>query len=190
MIAKTLSYCSAALVVGVLVLQAEETAPAPRGPDDAPATFGPSPGEIEGKEWNLPVELDDRFRIGKIHDFLNDAEKTPTGGRPDLEFEFKYFNHGAITNDQKATRQGRYYVVSWANRGEPTDVILRFDYRQTKTRDKVRTIEIPFPSAKGSMRGTFSVAGDAYFMSGDVNSWRVSLVHDGKIVAQETSFIW
>ncbi|NJK91998.1 MAG: hypothetical protein HC904_09340 [Blastochloris sp.] len=67
---------------------------------------------------------------------------------------------------------------------------LRFDYRQANTRDKVNTIEIPYQEAKGSLKGTFSVTGEQYREFGDVISWRVSVVRNGKIVAQKKSFVW
>jgi hypothetical protein len=68
--------------------------------------------------------------------------------------------------------------------------VLRLDYRQAVSRDRVRTLEIPYKQARGTFKGTFSVTGDDYFEFGGVHSWRISLVRDGRIVAQEQSFVW
>jgi hypothetical protein len=68
--------------------------------------------------------------------------------------------------------------------------MLRFDYRQAKTRDKVHTMEIPYKDVRGTYKGTFSVTGDAYADRGKILSWRVSVVRDGLIVAQSKSFVW
>jgi hypothetical protein len=139
---------------------------------------------------DLPVEKDPAVSIRKIYDFLNDQDKTPVGDSKALAYEFKYFDHGAITESQKLSRKGQYYVVSWANKGPAADYVLRIDYRQALTRDKIYTMEIPFAQAKGSYKGTFSVTGKSYLEYGAVHSWRISVVRDGRIVAQERSFVW
>jgi hypothetical protein len=148
------------------------------------------PAERPLEEWDLPVQLDERFKIKKVYDFLNDPEKTPTGEDRSLQYEFDYFNHGAVTKAQRYNRQGQYYVVTWGCSGEPKNVTLRLDYRQGLTREKVTTMEIPYEEAKGTYKGTFAVTGDRYYLNGQLISWRVSLVHDGVIVAQEKSFVW
>jgi len=42
----------------------------------------------------------------------------------------------------------------------------------------------------GYEKTVIKVVGDDYLRGGVVNSWRISIVRDGKIVAQEKSFIW
>lgn len=140
--------------------------------------------------WELPYQLDPLIKIKKIYDFLNDRAKTPTGGEEALEYEFKYYNHGAVTEAQLRNKKGHYYEVNWATDAAVEPLTLRFDYRQKNTRDQVRTIEIPYPKARGSMKGRFSVTGDSYFEDGDVISWRISVVRNGKIVAEKKSFVW
>jgi hypothetical protein len=162
------------------------------------ATKGDKKAE-EGKEpritypeglWDLPVLLDNKVVIKNVYAFLNDPERTPTGSEKSLAYEFKYFNHGAVTEGQKKARKGYYYVVSWANRAAEENLVLRLDYRQVRSRDKVHVIEIPYSNARGSYKGRFSITGDAYCQGGPVISWRVSVVRDGKIVAQNKSFVW
>jgi hypothetical protein len=138
----------------------------------------------------LPVQLDPKVKIGKIYDFLNDPTQTKTGGNQSIEYEFKYLNHGAVTEEQRSRRIGHYFVVNWSNGNEAQDLVLRMDYRQSKTRDKIYTIEIPFTAARGSKKGKFAVIGDAYSQLGQVYSWRLSVVRDGTIVAQKKSFVW
>jgi len=137
-----------------------------------------------------PLDVKGKVKLKKIYDFLNDKSKTPTGGDKALEYEFKYFDHGAVTQAQIASRKGHYYIVNWATDGPAEPLTLRFDYRQKNTRDKVNTVEIPYQQAKGSMKGTFSVTGDSYTTDGDVISWRISVVRNGKIIAQKKSFVW
>jgi hypothetical protein len=140
--------------------------------------------------WDLPVQLDPSLKIKQVYDFLNDPKFTKTGENQALEYEFKYFNHGAVTEVQRHNRVGQYYVVSWANTGDARDLVLRMDYRQGKSREQVKTIEIPYAQARGDYKGTFAVTGDEYFANGQLLSWRIALVRDGVIVAQERSFVW
>lgn len=141
-------------------------------------------------DWDLNVQQDSDVRIRKIYEFLNDPEVTKTGKDRSLEYEFKYFNHGAITKAQRYNREGQYYIVTWTNKGAPADYELRIDYRQAKTRDKINTVTIPYPNAKGTFKGTFSITGDNYYLNGSILSWRISVVRNGVIVAQNKSFVW
>lgn len=163
----------------------------PKGPANPvnPSRKGFSPTRMSDAV-NLPVSLDKSVHIGKIYDFLNDPNKTKHGGNETLRYEFKYFNWGAITEEQKKRRLGQYYIVNWKNKGPAADMELRLDFRQQRTRDRVYTIKIPFPKARGSYKGRFSVTGEQYFKNGQIHSWRISVVRNGTIVAQETSFIW
>jgi hypothetical protein len=188
-------------IVGVFHAPAQESSPAPgaaftaEGESKTPATTESvvpvetttaSPQE----PWALAVEPDPQVKIKKVYEFLNDKEKTPVGKSKSLAYEFKYFDHGAITKAQQESRKGQYFVITWSNGGSPEDLVLRLDYRQAVTRDKVNTLEIPFKQAKGTFKGTFSVTGPQYAEFGDVHSWRISVVRAGRIVAQEQSFVW
>ncbi|MFZ5805978.1 MAG: hypothetical protein ACOY3I_02045 [Verrucomicrobiota bacterium] len=141
-------------------------------------------------EWDLPFKIDESFSIAKIYTFINDPKKIKTSKNQALNFERKYFNYGAVTQEQKKNKMGYYYIVSWKNHGPATDLILRFDYRQAKTKDLVHTLEIPYTQVEGFHKATFSISGDAYERFGPVKSWRVSVVRNGAIVAKEQSYIW
>lgn len=141
-------------------------------------------------EWDLPIRLDEDVEISKIYTFWNDPDKIKTSKNQALNYEEKYFNYGAVTKAQKKEKMGQYYVVSWDNDGDVNNLILRFDYRQEKTKDLVHTLEIPYKQVDGFHKATFSITGDAYEKFGPVKSWRVSVVRNGVIVAKEQSFIW
>ena len=140
--------------------------------------------------WDLPVQEDKNISIGKIFDFLNDPKLTPDGKDPVLKHEFKYFNHGAVTKEQIEARKGHYYIVTFTNDGPAADLVIRMDFRQLLSRDKMNTLEVPYKQVKGSVKQQFVIAGDLYKAYGDVNSWRISVVKDGKIVAQKKSYVW
>jgi hypothetical protein len=148
------------------------------------------PGGSGVEAWDLTVRLDPKISIGKISDFLNDPKLTATGRDKVLKQEFAYFNYGAVTKAQAEALMGHYYTVNFTNDGPPADIIIRMDFRQSLSRDKVNTLEVPFKAAKGGYKQRFVIAGEMYRVYGDVNSWRISVVKDGKIVAQKKSYVW
>ena len=130
-------------------------------------------------------------QVRKIYDFLNDPDATPTGGNAPLEYEFKYFNYGAVTEEQKKAKLGHYYVINFENSGPAEDLVLRFEYRQERTRDKILMFEIPFTAVKGARKGKFQVVGPDYVANGRVISWRASVVRpNGEIMDERTSWVW
>lgn len=181
---------------------AKKTPPVPKAEkpkNENPELKNPCPPEWRNKParsrapqgpWDLPVELNSKISIGKIYNFLNDPAETKAGKQADLQYEFKYFNHGAVTKDQLKDRKGPYFIVNWHNDDAPMDLIVRLDYRQKMTQAQVRTLEIPFEKAHGNYKATFSVTGNAYEQLGQINSWRISVVRNGVIVAQKKSFVW
>lgn len=146
-----------------------------------------SAGETVSQE---AVSIDEKVSIGKIFDFLNDPSRTPVADNEAMRFEMKFRNHGAYNEEMKAERKGHYYVVNWSNDGPERDLVLRMEYRQRKSQDQVHTLEIPYNAVRGSQKATFFITGDAYKKLGPVTTWRVTLVADGKIVAEKRSFVW
>jgi hypothetical protein len=146
-------------------------------------------GPLSKTEANFPVQLDPKIKIKKVYTFLNDPKYNPGDRYRPLEFEYKYFSHGAVTEEQKKNRYGNYFIVSWANY-VPGNYELRLDFRQEDSNEKIKSLVIPFNNAKGNHKARFAVTGDTYADFGKVNSWRISVVRDGTIVAQEKSYIW
>lgn len=140
-------------------------------------------------EFKKAPQVDPNIKVTKIHEFRND-ETYKAGGNKDLEFEQLYWNHGAILADEVESRRGHYFVISWVNKGPAANFTTRFEYRQVKTKDVVRTLTMDHANIKGSARSTFAVLGDAYRTYGPVVSWRFTVWQGDKIVGEEHSFIW
>ena len=153
----------------------------------APATAVPRPPD--GMASDLPVALDESVSLNKIYTFRNDRNQKPTGN-PMLDYEKKYWDHGAILQKEIEGKQGNIFVVNWQNDGSPSDFTVRLDYRQANTRERVMTKTEEYKNFGGYEKTVIQVVGDDYLRGGVVNSWRISIVRDGKIVAQEKSFIW
>ena len=107
-----------------------------------------------------------------------------------LDYEKKYWDYGAILQKEIEGKQGNIFVINWQNDGAPADFMVRLDYRQANTRERVMTKTERYSNFGGYEKTVIKVVGDEYLRGGVVNSWRISIVRDGKIVAQEKSFIW
>ena len=143
----------------------------------------------DGMTSDLPVALDDSVSLNKIFTYRNDRSLKATGN-PMLDFEKKYWDHGAILQKDIEGRQGNIFVINWQNDGAPRDFTVRLDYRQANTRERVMTKTEEYKNFEGYGKTVSQVVGDDYLRGGVVNSWRISIVRDGQIVAQEKSFIW
>ena len=151
---------------------------------------GTSLGRLpDGMSSDLPVALDQNISLNKIYTFLNDRKQKPTGN-PMLDYEKRYWDHGAVLRKDIEDKQGNIFVINWQNDGAPGDFTVRLDYRQATTRERVMTKTKEFKNFSGYEKTVIQVVGDDYLRGGVVNSWRISIVRDGKIVAQEKSFIW
>ncbi|NBT90599.1 MAG: hypothetical protein EBT50_07195 [Verrucomicrobia bacterium] len=179
-----------------LLLLAEEKSEVP---DFRPAKVDPSTNVVapvatserppDGMPSDLPVALDQTVSLNKIYTFRNDRALKPTGN-PMLDYEKKYWDYGAILQKDIQAKQGNIFVINWQNDGSPGDFTVRLDYRQANTRERVMTKTQEYKNFGGYEKTVIQVVGDDYLRGGVVNSWRISIVRDGKIVAQEKSFIW
>jgi len=157
--------------------------------DNLTAPVAASQRPPDGMTSDLPVALDESVSLNKIYTFRNDRRQ-PRTGNPMLDFEKKYWDHGAILQKDIEGKQGNIFVINWQNDGAPADFTVRLDYRQANTRERVMTKVQRYERFGGFEKTVIQVVGDDYLRGGVVNSWRISIVRDGKIVAQEKSFIW
>ena len=177
----------------------EEEGPtsADRGPAQRPFVLVSQPDDLASQDdpprvGNLPPEtldIDKRIKTLLIHDVQNDSEYKGAENHA-LLFEIKYINWGAVTQEQLLARRGHYFTISWANHGPATDFTARFQYRQVKSQEIVRTMEQPMPQVKGTVRSYFGVVGKAYLAYGPISSWRFTILKGDTVVAEAKSFIW
>ena len=155
----------------------------------------------------LPVALDDNFQFrktklfhltvtppkskGSILSSLSSNPNNPTAGiaEASLRFERSYRLHGAITAADKNQRYGNYFDFFWRAK-RPATVTVRLEYRQEKLRSFVQAREITYENAKGNHKTEFAIIGDDYLQDGRVTAWRCLLIENGRIVAENRSFLW
>ena len=167
---------------------------------------------IVEKVTSLPVALDKDFEFRKTKLFLL-GEKTPTGlssrqtasslrsksSSPSqktatlqdapITFERQYRMFGAVTGLDQRLRFGNYFDFFWRVK-RPSDVTVRLEYRQAKLHEHTQAQEIAYRNVRGTKRTEFKVIGDDYFDDGRVISWRCLLIANGRIVAENRSFLW
>src|ERR1044071_8393953 len=161
----------------------------------------------------LPVALDKDFEFRKTKLFLL-SEKAPTAGQrarqttstlgakstspsqktatlqdAPITFERQYRMFGAVTALDQRQRFGNYFDFFWRAK-RPSDVTVRLEYRQEKLHEHVQAQEITYRNVRGTNKTDFKVIGDDSFDDGRVIAWRCLLISDGRIVAENRSFLW
>jgi hypothetical protein len=141
---------------------------------------------------NLPAEkiaLDKHIRIPLIHDVENGGDYYAASNHA-LLFEIQYINWGAVTGEQLLARRGHYFTITWVNHGPRDNFTAKFQYRQSKSKEIVRTLVEPMPNVGGAVRSYFAVVGKAYLSYGPIASWRFTILRGDTVVAETKSFIW
>ena len=150
----------------------------------------------------LPVALDDNFQFRKTKLFLlsetppktrrslfSSATTNPGIAEMSLGFERSYRMHGAITAADRNQRYGNYFDFFWRAK-RPANVTVRLEYRQEKLRAFLQAREVTYENAKGNYKTEFAIIGDDYLQDGRVTAWRCLLIENGRIVAENRSFLW
>lgn len=152
---------------------------------------------------NLPVALSDDFQFRKTKLYFLDPTPPPlrrakfrtgfskTQALPDasISFERSYLLHGAVTGLDQRQRFGHYFDFWWRAKHE-APVTVRLEYRQERLKSFTQAKEITYPRARGTMHTEFRVIGDEFFDDGKIVAWRCLLISDGRIVAEDRSYMW
>jgi len=169
---------------------------------------------IVEKVTPLPVALDKDFEFRKTKLFIisNKPSRTSQSGRQStssinkksgnspgqktatlqdvpITFERQYRMFGAVTSLDQHQRFGNYFDFFWRAK-HPSDVTVRLEYRQEKLHEHVQAQEISYQNVHGTHKTEFKVIGDDYWDDGEVIAWRCLLISNGRIVAENRSFMW
>ena len=117
------------------------------------------------------------------------SQKTATMQDAPLTFERQYRLFGAVTVLDQRQRYGNYLDFYWRAK-RPSDVTVRLEYRQEKLHEHIQAQEISCRNVRGTHKTEFKVIGDDYFDDGRVIAWRCLLIENGRIVAENRSFMW
>ena len=129
--------------------------------------------------------------LGKPGRLANTAPSTKTATSQDasIMFERQYRLFGAVTKLDRRQRYGNYFDFFWRAK-RPADMTVRLEYRQEKLHAHVQGQEISYANARGNYKTEFKVVGDDYFDDGRVIAWRCLLIENGKVVAENRSYLW
>jgi hypothetical protein len=117
------------------------------------------------------------------------SQKTLTLQDVPITFERQYRLFGAVTQLDQRQRFGDYFDFFWRAK-RPADVTVRLEYRQEKLHDHVQAQEISYQNVRGTRKTEFKVIGDDYLDDGRVIAWRCLLIENGRIVAENRSYMW
>jgi len=117
------------------------------------------------------------------------SQKTATLQDAPIMFERQYRLFGAVTQLDQRQRFGNYFDFFWRAK-RPSDVTVRLEYRQEKLHEHVQAQEISYRNVRGTHKTEFKVVGDDYLDDGRVIAWRCLLIENGRIVAENRSFMW
>jgi hypothetical protein len=106
-----------------------------------------------------------------------------------IVFERQYRLYGAVSGVDQRQRFGNYFDFFWRVK-RPSDVTVRLEYRQEKLHEHTQAQEITYRNVRGTNKTEFRVIGDDYFDDGRVIAWRCLLIANGRIVAENRSFLW
>jgi hypothetical protein len=162
--------------------------------------FGASAPKLLPKVERLPVALSNDFQFRKTKLFLlNDAptkarkasftSTSPGIAEASMNFERTYRLYGAVTQNDRHQRFGNYFDFFWRAK-RPANVTVRLEYRQERLRSFVQAREISYSNVKGNHKTEFAVIGDDYLNDGRVIAWRCLIIENGRVVAQNLSYLW
>ena len=180
----------------------------------APGKTAREEPKVIEKVTPLPMALDPNFKFRKTklffmsekgglkpseraHDSSNKVggksntpnQKTSVLQDAPIVFERQYRLYGAVTGLDQRQRFGNYFDFFWRTK-RPSDVTVRLEYRQEKLHEHTQAQEITYQNVRGTHRTEFKVIGDDYFDDGRVIAWRCLLIANGRIVAENRSFLW
>ena len=109
---------------------------------------------------------------------------------PMIRFERQHYLYGAVTMEEKHNRLGHYYTLYWNGRPGGGPVKVRFEYRQSRTGERVFTYEQDINNVRAHNKTSLTITGEPYHRNGLVVAWQASLWQDGKMLDATRSFLW
>lgn len=129
-------------------------------------------------------------QVSKVKYYELDPTERITASDRSLVFERSYHLHGAVTQAEQMERAGHYYSVFWKVNDRTQPVTVRFEYRQSKSGLKVKTIDQEATDIGRDNLTKFDVTGEAYRADGPISAWRVSLLRGKEVLATQESYLW
>ncbi len=110
-----------------------------------------------------------------------------------LRVHARYMLDHAESRKEKEARRGDYFFVNWYDASPTAHSELRFHYTQAATGSRVLTrryVYKPSGAQAGRREAEFFFIGEENAKKGNILSWRVELLVDGKLKGSLQSFLW
>jgi hypothetical protein len=147
--------------------------------------FSLSETPLNQRQRNTPSK---KSKPGKVSS-TSPSSKSATVQDASITFERQYRLFGAVTLLDSRQRFGDYFDFFWRSK-RPADITVRLEYRQEKLHEHVQAQEISYRNVRGTHKTEFKIIGDDYLDDGRVISWRCLLIENGRIVAENRSYMW
>ncbi|MFT3990423.1 MAG: hypothetical protein QM680_03330 [Luteolibacter sp.] len=111
---------------------------------------------------------------------------------PSARMEILRHLHGAVTAEERASRQGQYYTVLWEDPAgqNQAPVEVFFEYQQGATASRVKGKKQTFAASDVKGKAEFAVIGQDFAVNGRVLAWKITLRRGDRIVATRQSYLW
>ncbi|MEM7009990.1 MAG: hypothetical protein AAF585_00780 [Verrucomicrobiota bacterium] len=109
---------------------------------------------------------------------------------PMIAFERRHLLFGAYKSEDYYAREGRYYTIFWETKDRAPGLVVRFEYIQANTEDKIHVKEVAVDKVKRRNVTKFNVIGEEFQENGNVLAWRATLVRGDEVVATYESYLW
>jgi hypothetical protein len=94
--------------------------------------------------------------------------------------------------DERIDVDGHVFHIHWepGEGGAPPGTVVLFEYRQLDP-DVIKKLEVEYNFlVTERRRATFKITGEAFRQGGLVTAWRVRILEDGKVQAEDQSKSW
>lgn len=120
---------------------------------------------------------------------VNDVGSGKASADASIAFERQYRLFGAVTRLDQLQRYGNYFDFFWRAK-RTADVTVRLEYQQENLHSQLQARELYYPHIQGRVKTEFTIIGDDYLDDGQVIAWRCLLIENGRIVAENRSYLW
>jgi len=123
----------------------------------------------------------------------NDLPSINSWGEAPLRTHAQYLMYNANSEKEQKECIGDYYFVNWYDAQPEKKVEIIIDYMQQSSGSKLLQRKVVFdnPRKEAKERQTeFFFRGKERAQRGDVLSWKISLLLDGKVIDSSQSYLW
>ncbi|MFT4546172.1 MAG: hypothetical protein ACI8XO_000685 [Verrucomicrobiales bacterium] len=107
-----------------------------------------------------------------------------------VNFESRHLLYGAVSKEERRTREGHYYSFPWTTTDKTSEASLLFEYRQQNTGAEVHALRVPIERVRRKNVTEVEIVGEPFQLNGKVTAWRATIERNGSSVTSKQSYLW